>query len=133
MLQSIIGSQWIELILAFKDRDLYDNLSSLFIKGDVFSTLLKIIVFSMPKNKPILNREEYHPVSRILELCACHLQGIKIIYSQIEKVLDMVELLIRIPGDTYLINIKYPAATVLLDLSANEACIEKVSGIIKEK
>ncbi len=32
-----------------------------------------------------------------------------------------------------LIQIKYPAATVLLDLTANENCIEKVAHLIKEK
>jgi hypothetical protein len=29
--------------------------------------------------------------------------------------------------------VKYPAATVLLDLTANEHCIEKVACLIKEK
>ncbi len=32
-----------------------------------------------------------------------------------------------------LIQIKYPAATVLLDLTANENCIEKVANLIKDK
>ena len=32
-----------------------------------------------------------------------------------------------------LIQIKYPAATVLLDLTANENCIEKVAHLIKER
>lgn len=32
-----------------------------------------------------------------------------------------------------LVTIKYPAATVLLDLTANETCIEKVANLIKEK
>lgn len=35
--------------------------------------------------------------------------------------------------DNDLIFIKYPAATVLLDLTANESCIEKVASLIKEK
>lgn len=32
-----------------------------------------------------------------------------------------------------MIQIKYPAATVLLDLTANEACIEKVAHLIKQR
>ena len=32
-----------------------------------------------------------------------------------------------------LIKVKYPAATVLLDLTANEACIETVAQLIKSK
>jgi len=32
-----------------------------------------------------------------------------------------------------LIQVKYPAATVLLDLTANENCIEKVAHLIKER
>lgn len=35
--------------------------------------------------------------------------------------------------DNDLIQIKYPAATVLLDLTANENCIEKVAFLIKDK
>ena len=43
----------------------------------------------------------------------------------------MVDLFMRPEND--LISIKYPAATVLLDLTANEACIEKVANLIKDK
>ena len=32
-----------------------------------------------------------------------------------------------------LITVKYPAATVLLDLTANENCIEKVAHLIKDQ
>jgi hypothetical protein len=43
----------------------------------------------------------------------------------------MVDLFLQPPND--LIQVKYPAATVLLDLTANENCIEKVAQLIKEK
>ena len=43
----------------------------------------------------------------------------------------MVDLFLAPHND--LITIKYPAATVLLDLTANENCIEKVAHLIKEK
>jgi hypothetical protein len=42
----------------------------------------------------------------------------------------MVELFLQPNND--LILVKYPAATVLLDLTANENCIEKVAHLIKE-
>lgn len=43
----------------------------------------------------------------------------------------MVDLFMQSSND--LITIKYPAATVLLDLTANEGCIEKVAHLIKDK
>lgn len=43
----------------------------------------------------------------------------------------MVDLFLNPEND--LIQIKYPAATVLLDLTANENCIEKVAFLIKDK
>lgn len=42
----------------------------------------------------------------------------------------MVDLFMQSNND--LITIKYPAATVLLDLTANEGCIEKVAHFIKD-
>jgi hypothetical protein len=42
----------------------------------------------------------------------------------------MVDLFLHPNND--LILVKYPAATVLLDLTANENCIEKVAHLIKE-
>ncbi len=43
----------------------------------------------------------------------------------------MVDLFMRPQND--LITVKYPAATVLLDLTANENCIEKVAHLIRQK
>ncbi len=43
----------------------------------------------------------------------------------------MVDMFLHPNND--LIQIKYPAATVLLDLTANENCIEKVAHLIKER
>jgi hypothetical protein len=46
--------------------------------------------------------------------------------------MELVETFIKMP-DLDLLAVKYPGATVLLDLSANENCIEKVAQIIKDK
>jgi hypothetical protein len=43
----------------------------------------------------------------------------------------MVDLFLQPAND--LIQVKYPAATVLLDLTANENCIERVAQLIREK
>jgi hypothetical protein len=42
----------------------------------------------------------------------------------------MVDLFMAEGND--LVSVKYPAATVLLDLTANEGCIEKVAHLIKD-
>lgn len=49
----------------------------------------------------------------------------------LKNIVEMVDLFMRPNND--LISIKYPAATVLLDLTANEHCIEKVAHLIKDK
>lgn len=49
----------------------------------------------------------------------------------LHNIVDMVDLFMLPHND--LIQIKYPAATVLLDLTANENCIEKVAHLIKQK
>lgn len=56
----------IEIVLDFKDREMYDSLSLWFIKADIFSPLVKTIV-----NCP-LEEAEFKSVARIFELCACH-------------------------------------------------------------
>lgn len=45
--------------------------------------------------------------------------------------IELVDLFMASEND--LISVKYPAATVLLDLTANEGCIEKVANLIKDK
>jgi hypothetical protein len=64
-------------------------------------------------------------------LCACHPDGIYVLQKYLKNVIDMVDLFLNPEND--LIQIKYPAATVLLDLTANENCIEKVAFLIKDK
>jgi hypothetical protein len=63
----------IEIVLEFKDREMYDTLSLWFIKSDIFNPLIKTIV-----NLPI-DMTEYKAVARIFELCACHPDGIAVL------------------------------------------------------
>ena len=115
----------IEIVLEFKDRELYDSLSMWFIKTDIFNPLIKTII-SLPIEQP-----EYMAVARVFELCACHAEGIVVLQKYLKNIIEMVDLFLTPSND--LIQIKYPAATVLLDLTANEACIEKVAFLIKER
>lgn len=68
-----------------------------------------------------------------MELCACHNEGIKILAKYLTDVIDLVEVFMKLPEDQALLTVKYPAATVLLDLTANETCIERVAYLIKDK
>lgn len=104
---------------------MYDTLSLWFIKADIFNPLIKTIISS-----PI-EEAEYKAVARIFELCACHPDGISVLQKYLKHVIEMVELFLAPEND--LIQIKYPAATVLLDLTANENCIEKVAHLIKDR
>ncbi|CDW90949.1 UNKNOWN [Stylonychia lemnae] len=123
-IEALIG-QMIEITLEFKDRELYDELSLSFIKADIFSSLIRFIIYS-----PI-EAVEYKSVARIFELCACHQEGIQVLSKYLKNIVELVDLFMQSKND--LISVKYPAATVLLDLTANENCIEKVAFLIKDK
>jgi hypothetical protein len=123
-MQQLIG-MIIDITLEFKDREMYDALSLMFIKQDIFASLIRLIV-----NSPI-DQAEYRAVARIFELCACHPDGISVLQKYLRQIVEMLDLFLQESND--LIQIKYPAATVLLDLTANENCIEKVAFLIKEK
>jgi hypothetical protein len=64
-LEMLIGTI-IDITLEFKDREMYDELSLGFIKADIFSSLIRFIIYC-----PI-ESFEYKSVARIFELCACH-------------------------------------------------------------
>ena len=115
----------IEIVLDFKDREMYDSLSLWMIKANVFFYLIRTIV-SFP-----VEPCEYKQIARVFELCACHPDGIAVLQEYLESVIGMVETFLLPDND--LISIKYPAATVLLDLTANENCIEKVAHLIMDR
>lgn len=83
--QSLIGLV-IDLVLEFKDREMYDSLSLWFIKADIFNPLIKIIV-SLP-----IEYAEYKQVARVFELCACHPDGILVLQKYLKYVIEMVDL-----------------------------------------
>ena len=64
----------VELVLEFKDREMYDTLSLRFIRSDIFVPLVRTIV-----SCPAMEKSEYKAVARIFELCACHPEGIAIL------------------------------------------------------
>ena len=71
---------------------MYETLSLWFIKADVFSSLIKVIV----SNK--IEQPEYKSVARIFELCACHLEGINVLQKYLKQVVEMVQLFLQ-PGN----------------------------------
>lgn len=83
----------IEIILDFRDREMYDSLSLWFIKSDVFNPLIKTIV-----NLPV-EQSEYKQVARIFELCACHPDGIHVLQKYLKHVIDMVDMFLLPDND----------------------------------
>jgi hypothetical protein len=61
-------------------------------------------------------------VARSLEFCSTHQDGIKLIYDNKEIVFQILAQFFKDFADEK--TVLYPAATVLLDLTANERCIE---------
>lgn len=117
----------IEVILEFRDRDMYDRLSISYIKSGILGTLITAIL-----KAPKITEPEYSAVARIFELCACHPIGIQIMQKYLAQIVDYVELFMVSPHSSML-QVKYPAATVLLDLTASEMCIERVAVMVKNK
>ena len=109
----------IKLAHFYKKRDIYDGLAIRFISDGFFYPLLLHY-----ENKP-MSEAEYSGVARMLELCACHPEGIQIMHHHLQMILRMLKIFLNHNLDIQ--KIKYPAATVLLDLTASETCIEGVA------
>ena len=65
--------------------------------------------------------------ARVLEMCASQTEGINILSEHLPEMMQLVEGFIKVPEESEIARVKYPGATVLLDLSANEHCIERVA------
>lgn len=72
LVQSLMGIA-LDIILEFKNREIYDTFSLNLIRAGVFSPLVKAILDS-----PI-ERPDFKNTARIFELCACHNEGIKVL------------------------------------------------------
>lgn len=92
---------------------MYDALSLRFVKYGTFNPLIRLVLA-----QENIDTESYKSVARILELCACHSEGIAVLHLHLPRVVSLVETFLH--PDTELLEVKYPAATVLLDLTANE-------------
>jgi hypothetical protein len=77
--QSLLGLT-IETILDFKDREMYDMLSMNLIKANTFELLIKGIL----KSKIV--QSQFKNCARIFELCACHLEGIKVLSAHLNQI-----------------------------------------------
>ena len=117
----------ISTVQSFKDRELYDSLALRYAEAGVFEPLLA----SIERQEETLSEQEHRQIAKILELCACHQAGIAILEQHIDMVVNLLRKFLCESSNTSS-KIKFPAATVLLDLTANEACIEKVAVLVKE-
>ena len=106
---------------------MYDSLALRYAEVGVFEPLL----ISIEKQEEPLNEREHRQIAKILELCACHMAGISILERHIDMVVNLLRTFLCESSNTSS-KIKFPAATVLLDLTANEACIEKVAVLVKD-
>lgn len=119
----------IQAVLDLKNRELYDKIAFRLVSHGFFFPAINIIVETASADK--IQKEDYRAVARILELCACHQEGIAILCNYLGLVVELVEIFLQ--SDTDLFQVKYPAATVLLDLTASEGCIEQVSYHIRDR
>ena len=60
-------------------------------------------------------------------MCASQTEGISRLSEHLPEIMQLVEGFIKVPEESEIARVKYPGATVLLDLSANEHCIERVA------
>lgn len=111
----------VEVVVEFRDRDMYDKLSISYVNAGILEVVIKAIVSSDQ-----ITTSEYKPVAKIFELCACHTSGIEVMSKYLVEILNMVDVFIRCDLFDF-VHVKYPAATVLLDLTASELCIERVA------
>lgn len=75
-----------------------------------------------------IEKADFKNTARIFELCACHNEGIKVLSKYLNQIVFHCNRFMQCEND--MVSIKYPASTVLLDLTANEHCIEKVAILI---
>ena len=72
-----------------------------------------------------LNQQQSKYFSRILEFCSTSPKGIELLTEHQQCTFNILEQLIQPYQDEQ--TVLYAAATVLLDLTANEACVEGVA------
>ena len=113
----------IDVTSAFKNRDLYDQLSQRLAKLNCFDPLVRAAL-------KISQIPQAH-VAKLLELCACHPEGISVAEGYLDQVIDKCGHFM-IQNNNNFLEIKYPATTVLLDLTASEQCVHKVASKLSQ-
>lgn len=58
---------------------------------------MKFIVLGTEDELVLTN--EYSQIARILELTACHQEGIKVLANHLDRVIEFVDLFLRLPGE----------------------------------
>jgi hypothetical protein len=112
-----------------KNRDVYDQLTSLLLDYGAFKPLVGMLVKEEIRGNCALRQGS----ARVLEMCASQTEGINILSEHLPEIMQLVEGFIKVPEESEISRVKYPGATVLLDLSANEHCIERVAVMMRER
>jgi hypothetical protein len=117
------------ILKCFKKTRVYDNLSEKYLKSGVFQVMVPLYDNCSTKNlSPRLDRE----IARFLEFTSTHPEGIQILYEHRTATLDLLETLLLRPNQDEG-TVLYASATVLLDMTASETCIEEVSKLLYDK
>jgi hypothetical protein len=122
-LLSLISERIIGPVQQLKNRDVYDNLTTLLLDCGAFTNLVGMLIKVEVRGIFSLRQGS----ARVLEMCASQTEGINILSGHLPEIMQLVEGYIKVPDESEIARVKYPGATVLLDLSANEHCIERVA------
>jgi len=77
-----------------------------------------------------LSPKEQEEISRVFEFAASTQEGIHLLYRSKRMVFGCLKQMFNPEASEK--QVLYPAATVLLDLTANEHCIERVAQLLQE-
>lgn len=117
-----------KLAHAFKKRQIYDALADRLLHYGVYSVILNSC-----ESMPILTEEEEENAVNAFELAATSPSGVFQLSSHLTVVLEILrKALNKQFGKQENEKFEFSAVTVLLDLTANEGCLEKVAKFLME-
>ncbi len=111
----------------YKKQNLYDQQSLNYLRNGIFQQLINLFEHSERGN---MSECEQKYISRCLEFCSTHQEGIKLLYQNKNTIFKYLSEFFKPESDEK--SVLYASATVLLDLTANESCLESVALLLKE-
>ncbi|CDW74517.1 UNKNOWN [Stylonychia lemnae] len=117
------------ILMYYKKQNLYDQYSFTYIKNGIFPTLITLLKIA-EFNFETMSVDEQKYISRCLEFCSTHSEGLNLIYTNREMVFYILKSFMK--ENVNETQVLYATATVLLDLTANEDCLEKVAQLMRD-